>query len=1206
MAVLVADTFTDANGTSLVSHTPDTGGGAWVIDYNVAPYGGTPSTPQIFTNALDEEHNNVQFAAGLAHLTKSGGYGTNDYTATLPITFANTDAIKEPFVAVRISGSTHYSFGYYRAGSWELRKHYATFSNLDLGYWPLAGATAPDNTSIAGSSHTLALRVLTHPISGKPVFTGIVDGVTVLTYTDNDYGGAAYSTGLSGVWWVSWSGYQPPSGIFATSISTETIPTGAFKIAISTEAAGATPGVAFGTQPVIETQTAYDAVQTGFADTITVSKVSGPGTLSGTLSQAVNVGTGHATFTDLVLSASGTYVLRFTSTNGLGTVDQTLIVASATAHFSATMLGAALDTTGMAIFNGGATIEIRDGTIPANTGVAATGTLGATIVLPAVGTTTFTAPVGTVTANPPAKVLGVASITPTWARVKKSDGTVLMDLTCGVGQILSLSNPTISVGTRVQLEVLTWRDDSGVVTLSTEVRGWCAIGGTTVGGVVELPRVTVSSAYTSPTGTIRTVGPGKMYSSSQLQQAINDAVYGDKIVIDNGLTIDAPDGGFVLPYKVPSGVTPHPFIYIEAATLPCLEGVQTSPSLMAIVSAPKIRQGATGYAMSTDDAAHHWRLTGLEFCPGPSAPALTFGLVWMGPVSGSGAQGDTYADMPSYVTIDRCYIHGDSTHDILHGVGMQCDYMALVDSYLSEFHYEFNDTTGISSWMCNGPLKIQHNYIEALTENLLFGGAEPLHPNVCLADVEIRANTFIKDPTWVGVRNNIKTLLELKIGKRILIEGNIFRNNWMTNTGWGGPTITLKAVNQNFTASAGHVTTCDITIRNNRIDHTGCALNFHPHSEVTKPITAAARLYVGNNLISEMGATPADTVGTFNDMIRVGASSIACWPDFILEHNTFAARRLFSVMLNGDNGQVKNARHILRNNIFCTGRDFPIYGDSFGYVDENLAAYWASDCEMSHNVFVTGVTEPGGTPVSPVAVNNRWLTFDGNFSFPSIGFTDIAIGDYSLIASSIHKGYATDGSDPGVNMAALLGDITDPLPTPIPPEAGGEPAITTIRTYDQFVEENQRRRAAEAAFVNEAHGFVPTTIGSDFPTATHAALAELLNVWKLAQAQSALVYSTSITPVARVARWYVITVTNTTAFTIQAPSNVPKTSEEQDLEFTIRNSSGGVMGSITWNSIYHLAGTFTNPANGYSRSIRFRWSGGVYVEMSRTMGDVLN
>jgi len=78
-------------------------------------------------------------------------------------------------------------------------------------------------------------------------------------------------------------------------------------------------------------------------------------------------------------------------------------------------------------------------------------------------------------------------------------------------------------------------------------------------------------------------------------------------------------------------------------------------------------------------------------------------------------------------------------------------------------------------------------------------------------------------------------------------------------------------------------------------------------------------------------------------------------------------------------------------------------------------------------------------------------------------------------------------------------------------------------------------------------------------------------------------------------------VTDTNAISMAAPI-YPASGES--IVLAIKNSSGGSMGTITWNSVYKLAGSFTNPANGYIRTIRFYYNGTNWIEVSRAPADI--
>jgi hypothetical protein len=98
-------------------------------------------------------------------------------------------------------------------------------------------------------------------------------------------------------------------------------------------------------------------------------------------------------------------------------------------------------------------------------------------------------------------------------------------------------------------------------------------------------------------------------------------------------------------------------------------------------------------------------------------------------------------------------------------------------------------------------------------------------------------------------------------------------------------------------------------------------------------------------------------------------------------------------------------------------------------------------------------------------------------------------------------------------------------------------------------------------------------------------------------------YGASITINNDLGNSFLITATNSTNFTVTAPSNQ---NLDQEIDIIIQNSSGGNLGIITWPINYTLGSPFTSPLNGYYRSIRFRLrqDTGRWVEISRSLSDV--
>lgn len=106
-----------------------------------------------------------------------------------------------------------------------------------------------------------------------------------------------------------------------------------------------------------------------------------------------------------------------------------------------------------------------------------------------------------------------------------------------------------------------------------------------------------------------------------------------------------------------------------------------------------------------------------------------------------------------------------------------------------------------------------------------------------------------------------------------------------------------------------------------------------------------------------------------------------------------------------------------------------------------------------------------------------------------------------------------------------------------------------------------------------------------------------------AEEQSVTVtYSASMTPDASLGSHQVMTVTNGSAFTINAPTNPTL---DRMMTVIMRNASGGALGTATWNAVFKMA-AWTNPGNGNSRSITFRYDGTNWVEQYRSASDIPN
>src|SRR5262249_45171867 len=132
---------------------------------------------------------------------------------------------------------------------------------------------------------------------------------------------------------------------------------------------------------------------------------------------------------------------------------------------------------------------------------------------------------------------------------------------------------------------------------------------------------------------------------------------------------------------------------------------------------------------------------------------------------------------PNHIVFDRCYVHGDPAVNDRRGIVMNGAYVAVVDSYLSDFQEVGADSQALLAYNTTGPLQIRNNYLQGAGENVMFGGADSRAPALVPADIEIRDNYFFKPLSLLKTKNTIKNLLEFKAAQRVLVTGNVFQNS---------------------------------------------------------------------------------------------------------------------------------------------------------------------------------------------------------------------------------------------------------------------------------------------------------------------------------------------------------------------------------------------------------------------------------------------
>jgi hypothetical protein len=562
-----------------------------------------------------------------------------------------------------------------------------------------------------------------------------------------------------------------------------------------------------------------------------------------------------------------------------------------------------------------------------------------------------------------------------------------------------------------------------------------------------------------------------------LQAAIDQAQYGDSIVLEAGATYESPRGRpFTLPDKGPNPRGDAGYITIRTSKLEGLspEGTRVSPANASVMAT--IVANAAPVAIEVRQNAHHYKFIGIEFTNKDATGVHSYALI-------SHQQEIPQGTNPHHISIDRCFLHpieetidpASTARSVTRGLWIDGAEISLTNSYVSGFGgtYRYGkgliDSEAILAISGPGPYHFVNNFLEAWYANIFLGGGgrPPIQANTGV----VAAGATLTSATLSATNN-------LSVGDMISFAqpvGERANGQVLTKDGNSVTFTSLHKFDARCTCrvpatapAAGTVATwngqqiSDVEIRGN---------TFNKRREWLLPGYSEPKGYFefknGNNITldgnvfqgyptvmgitsrNDGGSNPWSTINnlviTNNKIIGYREGVIFLGKDsyslsqqsvgLVIANNLFIPSTIqtssehHSKLLQLDSAKdvkvynntvIGNRTHILSGQSPTTGlvlRDNIIFNGEYGFscftAPNTVATCWPG-LVMTGNVIVDNRSNNQGDPAGYPS---------GNFypdSLADVGFVDYRNGNYELAKTSRYKGRGSNRKDPGVDLNALL------------------------------------------------------------------------------------------------------------------------------------------------------------------------------------------
>lgn len=445
---------------------------------------------------------------------------------------------------------------------------------------------------------------------------------------------------------------------------------------------------------------------------------------------------------------------------------------------------------------------------------------------------------------------------------------------------------------------------------------------------------------------------------------------------------------------------PTTFLELQAAADAAKPGstitLKAGARFAGVLKLPQRPAGSAPVLITTDAELPERRMTEADAALMPIlAPVSNEGAVWIRNTSGwtlrglrfestpNGADDIIQMDNADHVVLDRVLMVAGPNGQ-KRGVRWNGTFLTITRSHIANMWRAGQDSQAVCTWDGAGPYTLTDNYLEAASENAIFGGSQSLSADRIPSDILVEGNHFSKRDAWRVGSWQVKNLFELKNAKRVVVRNNLMEHNWVASQPGYAVQITVRSYNPWETIE-------DVTFEGNTIRDTEHGLNFLGADNIN-PSGRATRFLLRSNLIQARGRA-----------VNIGGE----WGELTIDHNTFDNGGTFlGLFLGGirvatEGGVLRPAAYAVQkltvtNNLARHGT-YGITGEGLtpGTPALALATAWS---------FLNNVLAGGDAIYKSPATTRRPTVADYAANFGA---------DWTLLPTSAYVAAGTDGKDLG-------------------------------------------------------------------------------------------------------------------------------------------------------------------------------------------------